>query len=127
MTMTGLSLRTLPDVLYHYTTRAWAQEISMAGQISLGSSRKIYLTDVLFKLGWQATDYLSLPDKNAEVAIPILTDMLDSKFILYLGLIPEISARNGRSLRRGGGHQWIYTQPIPVSVLPWTWMGLEVP
>lgn len=99
----------------------------MAGQISPGSSGKIYLTDVLFKLGWQATDYLSLPDKNAEVAIPVLADVIEMNSIDYLGLVPEIPARNGRSLRRGGGHQWVYTRPIPVSVLPWTWVGLEVP
>jgi hypothetical protein len=127
MTTTVLPRRTLPDVLYHYTTRAWAQEISMAGQISLGSSGKIYLTDVLFKLGWQATDYLALPERNAELVIPILTEPLEARYIQYLGLVPEIPARNGRSLRRGGGHEWVYTQPIPVSVVPWTWIGLEVP
>lgn len=127
--MTGLPWRTLPDVLYHYTTRAWAQEISMAGQISPGSSGKIYLTDVLFKLGWQATDYLSLPDKNAEVVIPILTNVLEALNLnmKYLGLVPEIPARTGRSLRRGGGHQWVYPYPIPVSVLPWSWTELEAP
>lgn len=99
----------------------------MAGQISPGPSGRVYLTDVLFRLGWQATDYLALPDKNAEVAIPILTDTLIGRWIDYLGLIPEIPGRSGRSMRRGGGHQWVYTQRIPVSVLPWSWIGLEVP
>jgi len=125
--MAGQPLRTLPDVLYHYTTRAWAQEISMPGQISPSPSGRVYLTDVLFKLGWQATDYLALPDRNAEVAIPVLADVLDMSSITYLGLVPEIPARNGRSLRRGGGHQWVYPYPIPVSVLPWSWTELEVP
>ena len=58
-------------VLYHYTARGLAQEMSMAGQIIPGQDGLIYLTDVLYKLGWQATDRLALPEKNAEVAIPI--------------------------------------------------------
>src|SRR2546430_1606737 len=56
-------------VLYHYTTRAAAQEMSIAGQLLSGFDGYIYLTDVLYTIGWQATDRLALPDKNAEAVI----------------------------------------------------------
>ncbi len=120
--------RPLPGsgILYHYTTRAWAQEISMTGEI-LPISGYVYLTDVLFKIGWQATDYLALPNTNAEMAIPISTTILEHLGLQYLGVVPEWQARGGRSMRRGGGHQWVVSQPIPVQILPWTWIELESP
>ena len=58
-------------IFYHYTTRAAAQEMSIAGAILPGASGLIYLTDVLYRLGWQATDRLAIPQRNAEVAIAI--------------------------------------------------------
>lgn len=99
----------------------------MAGRLTPGASGCIYLTDVVFRFGWQATDYLALPGKNAEVAIPVPTSALPSLAVFYLGLIPEWPAQNGRSIRRGGGHQWIVTQPLSLNVMPWTWVDLEVP
>jgi len=118
-------------VFYHYTTRTSAQEISIAGMILLGKG-KIYLTDVLYKFGWQATDSLALPEKNAEVAIAIPESALPtnpdaSPAIEYDGVAPEWPATRGRALRRGGGHQWVVRQNILLSVFPWSWVELEVP
>jgi hypothetical protein len=113
-------------VLYHYTTRASAQEMSIAGRILPGRAGLIYLTDVLYTLGWQATDSLGLPDKNAEVAIPIPSDAFVEN-PEYEGIVPEFPESSGRSFRRGGGHQWTVRQPIPLRVFPWSWIELEVP
>jgi hypothetical protein len=113
-------------VYYHYTTRASAQEMSMAGRILLGRAGLIYLTDVLYSIGWQATDRLALPERNAEVAIPISEADLPPP-IQYLGVVPEWPAGSGRSFRRGGGHQWVVSQPIPLRIMPWSWLELEIP
>jgi len=43
----------------------------MAGAVLPGRDGLVYLTDVLYRLGWQATDRLALPEKNAEVVIPV--------------------------------------------------------
>ena len=104
----------------------------MAGQIRPGGSGLIYLTDVLYRLGWQATDRLALPEKNAEVAIPIPSAWLPrhadgSPAVEYAGVVPEWPSTTGRSFRRGGGHQWVVRQPIRLLVLPWSWIPLEVP
>ena len=98
----------------------------MAGQLLPGRTGFIYLTDVLYTLGWQATDRLGLPDKNAEVAICVAGDVLPEE-PEYRGVVPELPASSGRSFRRGGGHQWTVGQPIPLRVFPWSWIDLEVP
>jgi hypothetical protein len=113
-------------VYYHYTSRSSAQEMSMAGQILLGRDGLIYLTDVLYRLGWQATDRLALPEKNAEVVLPIPSEVLPEP-AQYRGLVPSVPTASGRSFRRGGGHQWVVTRPIRISILPWSWMPLEIP
>ncbi len=104
----------------------------MAGQILPGGSGLVYLTDVLYKLGWQATDRLALPEKNAEVAIAVPDRLLPrladgSSAVEYLGVVPEWPAGSGRSFRRGGGHQWVVNQAISLPVYPWSWIPLEVP
>lgn len=114
-------------VLYHYTTRALAQEICMGGMIRQNSQGLVYLTDVLFKLGWQATDYLALPEKNAEAVVPIPIGWLDQRLLEYRGMVPEVQGTSGRSLRRGGGHQWVVHGAIRIVILPWSWVELEVP
>jgi hypothetical protein len=106
--------------------------MSIAGMILLGRDGFIYLTDVLYMLGWQATDRLALPEKNAEVAIPIPVEeipknAIGSPDVEYYGMIPEFPAGRRRSFRRGGGHQWIVRQPIPLHIYPWSWIELEVP
>ena len=115
------------QVLYHYTTRAIAQEISMAGRITAGRSGLVYLTDVLFRLGWQATDYLALPEKVAEIAIPVPVRILTKEVPAYYGQVQEWTDATGRSMRRGGGHQWAVGGPIPLEVFPWSWIELEAP
>ena len=114
-------------IYYHYTTRSSAQEMSMAGYILLGRTGRVYLTDVLYKLGWQATDRLALPEKNAELVIPIPEGSIGGSSIDYQGIVPEWPAGSGRSLRRGGGHQRVATTPIQLSIFPWSWIELEVP
>lgn len=97
----------------------------MAGRILLGRDGLIYLTDVLYRLGWQATDRLALPEKNAELAIPV--PLREVQGVRYLGVVPEWPAGTGRSFRRGGGHQWVVDHPIVLPVYPWSWIVLEVP
>ena len=97
----------------------------MAGRILLGANGYIYLTDVLYKFGWQATDRLALPEKAAEVAIPVPLDAVPT--IQYNGVVAEIPAKTGHSYRRGGGHEWIVTAPIDLPVFPWSWIPLEIP
>ena len=75
----------------------------MAGSILPGRNGLIYLTDILYRLGWQATDRLALPNQNAELAIPIHESALTNA-PEYLGVIPVMPYRTGRALRRGGGH-----------------------
>ena len=74
----------------------------MTGSILPGSNGLIYLTDVLYRLGWQATDRLALPNQIAELAIPIHESaMIDAP--QYIGLVPVVAYRpGGRALRRGG-------------------------
>jgi hypothetical protein len=119
-------------IFNHYTSRAAAREMSMAGQILLGRDGVIYLTDVLYRLGWQATDRLALPENNAEVVIPIPYADLPrnpdgSPAVEYRGVVPEWPSGSGRSFRRGGGQQWIVRQPIPLRIMPWSWVILEMP
>jgi hypothetical protein len=119
-------------IFYHYTSRAAAQEMSIAGQILPGRSGFIYLTDVLYRLGWHATDHLALPDRNAEVAIAIPyadipKDTDGSPGVEYLGIVQAVPAAPGRAYRRGGGQEWVIRQPIPLHVAPWSWTVLEVP
>src|SRR3712207_6968711 len=84
---------TLFRSFYHYTTRSVAQEISITGQILPGSDGVIYLTDVLYRIGWHATDRLALPDRNAEAAIAIRseehTSELQSRQYLVCRLLLE--------------------------------------
>ncbi len=117
---------------YHYTTRVSAQESAILGRLLLGEDGKIYLTDVLYDYGWQATNRLSLPDKNAEVAVAIPENALPRKSdgspaIEYEGIIPEFPSSPGRSMRRGGGHQWVVRNAIPLSNPATVWIGLEIP
>ena len=125
--MTGSTALRRPagGVYYHYTNRASAQEMSIHGMVLLGGNGLIYLTDVLYKFGWQATDRLALPEKNAELAIAVPEDILPT--VEYDGVVPEWPASTGRSLRRGGGHQWIVRQAVPLQIFPWSWIELEVP
>ncbi|HZQ38374.1 MAG TPA: hypothetical protein VFD32_20770 [Dehalococcoidia bacterium] len=73
-------------VFYHYTSRSAAQELSIAGRILPGRDGLVYLTDVLYRIGWQATDRLALPEKHAEVAVPVPEAGLDG--LRYLGIVP---------------------------------------
>src|SRR2546429_8954 len=107
-------------VLYHYTTRASAQEMSIAGQLLPGMDGYIYLTDVLYTIGWQATDRLALPDKNAELVIALPLESLPrdgdgAPAIQYRGLVPPLPPPPGvrRTPRRGGAHQWVIAGSIP--------------
>lgn len=102
----------------------------MAGQILPGRDGLIYLTDILYKLGWHATDRLALPGKNAELAIPISFQALNEAVahsVSYDALVPPMGASQGRSFRRGGGHQWTMAGPIPLPVYPWSWIELDAP
>ncbi|GEM_PF-2579466 len=112
-------------IFYHYTSRATSQEISISGRILPGRDGLVYLTDVLYRIGWQATDRLALPEKNAEVTIPVPLSGLEG--VLYLGIVPEWVASDGRTRRRGGGHQWVVRHAILLQVYPWSWIPLEVP
>ena len=100
----------------------------MAGRILPARDGYVYLTDVLYRLGWQATDRLALPEKIAEVAIPIpMRNTVETGRLAYLGIVPEWPASTGYSFRRGGGHQWVVSSPIDLPVYPWSWIALEVP
>ena len=117
------SVRPPGDIYYHYTSRESAQEISISGFIFPSSNGFVYLTDVLYRFGWQATDRLSLPYKNAEVAIPVKIE--GSTY--WLGVVPIWGSPLNPPFRRGGGEQWVVAGSIPVDPYPWTWIQLEVP
>lgn len=112
-------------IFYHYTSRSSAQEMSMTGRILPGRDGLVYLTDVLYRFGWQATDRLALPEKNAAVVIPIpASDLLAPE---YYGIVPPWPLAPGRAFRRGGGQQWVVRRSIPLAILPWSWIPLEIP
>ena len=111
------------EIYYHYTSRQAAQEISISGLILPSRDGLVYLTDVLYRFGWQATDRLALPYKNAEVAIPVKTEQTT----VWTGIVPIWILPQSPLFRRGGGQQWVVAGPIPVDPYPWTWMELEVP
>lgn len=130
--MNGDFSRPADGVYYHYTSRSTAQEISIAGYLLMGRDGFIYLTDELYPIGWQATDYLALPEKNAEVAISIneveIPRQADgSTAIEYLGITPEWPASSGRSRRRGGARQWVIRTAIPLDVASNSWIELQIP
>lgn len=119
-------------IFYHYTSRVAAQEMSIAGQILPGRDGLVYLTDVLYRAGWQATDRLALPERNAEVAIAIPYADLPRDgdglpAIEYRGVVQPVPATPGRAYRRGGGHEWVVRRAIPLRVMPWSWTVLEAP
>jgi len=119
-------------IFYHFTDRVAAQEISIAGQIRPGREGVIYLTDVLYRLGWHATDRLALPDRNAEVAIAIPYADLPKNAdgvaaVEYLGIVQPWFSVAGRAFRRGGGQEWVVRQPITLRAMPWSWTLLEAP
>ena len=87
------------EIYYHYTSRELAQEISIAGVIIPSSDGLVYLTDVLYTIGWQATDRLALPETTAEVAIPV---KIESDAVL-VGTIPPWPPSQDSAFRRGGG------------------------
>lgn len=108
-------------IYYHYTSRELAQEISISGVIRPSSDGYVYLTDVLYRIGWQATDRLALPSTTAEVAIPVQTDRA-----VWHSVVPAWF-RGQELIRRGGGQQWVVDRPIPIAPYPWTWIELEAP
>lgn len=87
----------------------------------------VYLTDALYRFGWQATDRLALPTNYAEVAVPILATELRDRDVEYRGLVKYWPYGVGQRFRRGGGHQWIVKGSIVLSIMPWSWILLEVP
>ena len=112
------------DPFYHYTTRELAQEIIIRGELTPGRSGRIYLTDILYRPGWQATDYLALPDKNAEVAFVIPRDrVVDTP--RQIKPVLALPGSNYRSARNGGARQWVTSRPIDAKNL--TVFELEVP
>ena len=117
------SIRPPGNIYYHYTSRESAQEISISGVIFPSSNGLVYLTDVLYRFGWQATDRLALPYKNAEVAIPVKIE----EYAVWSGVVPVWAPSQTPLFRRGGGQQWVVAGPIPVEPYPWTWIEMEVP
>lgn len=111
------------EIYYHYTSRQAAQEISISGLILPSSDGLVYLTDVLYRFGWQATDRLALPSSNAEVAIPVKIE----EYVVWTGVVPTWGLPQVPLYRRGGGQQWVVDRPIPVDPYPWTWIYLEIP
>ena len=111
------------EIFYHYTSRELAQEISITGVIIPSSDGLVYLTDVLYTIGWQATDRLALPSTNAEVAIPVKIE----RDAVLVGTIPPWPPSQGAVFRRGGGRQWVVRYAIPVEPYPWSWIELEAP
>lgn len=111
------------EIYYHYTSRELAQEISISGLILPSSNGLVYLTDVLYTIGWQATDRLALPNTKAEVAIPVRIE----RGAVLVGAVPPWAPSQGSIFRRGGGRQWVVNYPVPVDPYPWTWMELEAP
>lgn len=119
-------------MFYHYTTRLAAQEISIAGMIAPGRSGAIYVTDVLYRIGWQATDRLALPQRSAEVVFVVpyhdLPRTDDGRVgVEYVGIVGPWLEDIGRSYRRGGGHEWVVRRPIPLRSGTGSWFSLEVP
>ena len=110
-------------IYYHYTSRELAQEISISGEILPSDNGLVYVTDVLYRIGWQATDKLALPSTNAEVAIPIKVEQEVKWAGPILPMRPPIDPR----LRRGGGQQWAVPGPIRIDPYPWSWIELEEP
>ena len=78
---------------------------------------------MLYRFGWQATDRLALPHKNAEVTIPVKPEDIP----VWVGVVPVWSSPRDLLLRRGGGQQWVVSGPVPVELYPWTWIELDVP
>jgi len=110
-------------IYYHYTSREMAQEISISGLILPSSDGLVYLTDVLYTIGWQATDRLALPNTQAEIAIPV---KIENDAVL-VGTIPPWPPSQDSAFRRGGGRQWVVSYPIPIEPYPWSWIELEAP
>lgn len=111
------------EIYYHYTSRALAQEISISGVILPSSNGLLYLTDVLYTIGWQATDRLALPTTKAEVAIPVRIE----RDVVLVGTVPPWPRSQDSAFRRGGGRQWVVSYAIPVEPYPWSWIELEAP
>ncbi|MBI2761322.1 MAG: hypothetical protein HYX51_07860 [Chloroflexi bacterium] len=119
-------------IFFHYTSRAAAQEMSISGQILPGRDGFTYLTDVLYRVGWQATDRLALPERNAEIeiAIPYIDLPRDDDGhpeMEYRGVVQPWPAAPGRAYRRDGGHEWVTRRPILPRVMPWSWSMPEWP
>ena len=110
-------------IYYHYTSRELAQEISISGEIRPSNDGYVYLTDVLYQIGWQATDSLALPSTKAEVAIPVKIE----RSVAWAGTITPLRNPGGSFSRRGGGQQWIIAGPVNIAPYPWIWMELEAP
>ncbi len=111
------------DPCYHYTTREFAQEIMLRGELTPGRNGFIYLTDTLYRLGWQATDYLALPDKNAEVAFVIPRGRIANP--RQIKPVLALPGSNYRLARNGGAHQWVTAHLIDAKNL--RIVKLEVP
>ena len=110
-------------LFYHYTSRQSAQEISITGLILPSRDGLVYLTDVLYRFGWQATDRLALPNNSAEVAIPVKVE----ENVVWLGVVPFWRHPRTLRYRRGGAQQWVVAGPVEVDPYPWTWIQLDVP
>ncbi len=117
------SVRPPGGIFYHYTSRQAAQEISITGVILPSKDGLVYLTDVVYRFGWQATDRVALLNKYAEVVIPVR----DEETAVWVGVVPSWSLPQVPLYRRGGAQQWVVTGPVPVDPCPWTWIELEVP
>jgi hypothetical protein len=102
---------------YHYTSRQSAQDIISAGLIIPGPSGRIYLTEKLYVIGYEAANELSILNRPIEMACEIP----DS---LVAGPMPPRRVRplrdsSGNIIRRGGGLEVSTTQAIDARRLQW--------
>ena len=102
---------------YHYTSREGAQNIICAGRIIPGSSGYIYLSSVLYVIGFEAANALSITGKPVEMACEIPDNAVGAattprRVHLFRG--PD-----GTILRRGGGNEVMTAQVIGARRLKW--------
>jgi hypothetical protein len=102
---------------YHYASRQGAQDIFCARRIIPGRSGKIYVTRMLYVVGAEAANELSITGKPVEMACEIPDNSVGAP------TAPQrthpLWGPDGTLIRRGGGEEVSTAQIIDARRLKW--------
>jgi hypothetical protein len=112
-------------ILYHYTSRHFAQEIHCTGKIKPNWFGWVYLSPTPYTGGAEAADRLSIREKAVELCCQV---ELPSKAVIGPSIVKRFRDSHGHVLRRGGGVEYRTRQEVAFGrSSPPRWTVLNAP